>query len=76
MILAALSALIIIGIGTLLRTLGVLKREHGPILVQVTLYVLLPAAFAHLYTHMLRARGKRLGGSGGGSGGGGERKRE
>ena len=43
MILAALSALIIIGIGTLLRTLGVLKREHGPILVQVTLYVLLPA---------------------------------
>ena len=40
------------------------------------LYVLLPAAFAHLYTHMLRARGKRLGGSGGGSGGGGERKRE
>ena len=43
------------------------------------LYVLLPAAFAHLYTHMLRARGKRLGsssGSGGGSGSGGERKRE
>ena len=38
------------------------------------LYVLLPAAFAHLYTHMLRARGKRLGGGGGG--GGGESKRE
>ena len=37
------------------------------------LYVLLPAAFAHLYMHMLRARGKRLGGGGGG---GGERKRE
>ena len=42
------------------------------------LYVLLPAAFAHLYTHMLRARGKRLGGGGGGrsGGGGGESKRE
>ena len=37
------------------------------------LYVLLPAAFAHLYMHMLRARGKWLGGGGGG---GGERKRE
>jgi len=41
--LAALSALIIIGIGVLLRQLGVMKREHAPILVQVTLYVLLPA---------------------------------
>lgn len=43
MTLAALSALIIIGIGVLLRHLGVMKREHAPILVQATLYVLLPA---------------------------------
>ena len=43
MTLAALSALIIIGIGVLLRQLGVMKREHAPILVQATLYVLLPA---------------------------------
>ncbi len=43
MILAAFSALIIIGLGVLLRTVGVLKREQAPILVQVVLYVLLPA---------------------------------
>lgn len=43
MIETAFSALIMIAIGVLLRRFGVVKREHAPILVQITLYVLLPA---------------------------------
>ncbi len=43
MTLAAFSALIVIAIGVLLRRLGVMDREQAPILVQATLYVLLPA---------------------------------
>lgn len=43
MTLAAFSALIIIAIGVLLRRLGVMDRAQAPILVQATLYVLLPA---------------------------------
>jgi malate permease and related proteins len=39
----AFSALVMIAIGMLLRRFGVVKREHASILVQLTLYVLLPA---------------------------------
>ncbi len=43
MIETAFAALIMIAIGVLLRQLGVIQRDQAPILVQVTLYVLLPA---------------------------------
>lgn len=43
MIETAFSALIMIAIGALLQRLGVIRRDQAPILVQITLYVLLPA---------------------------------
>lgn len=39
----AFSALVMIALGVLLRRTGIVKREHSVILVQLTLYVLLPA---------------------------------
>jgi len=39
----AFSALIMIAIGVLLQRFGVIRRDQAPILVQITLYALLPA---------------------------------